>query len=286
MRHRIFPFSVRNDFTELSDLKTTIESKLEQSNQNYLNTKNQSNRDYSTNEMDNDRQELTDIITEFQHILHGINVYKFLSDNLLYFKFHSELENQPEGLIARYYRYNEHFTRVKSPPRFKKPFFAYFKDEKKGILFAPSGSPKTVNYICDKNIHNLLHVNFQREKTFSSTEIERLFTLINSDTDRVEGISMITANIVSKGSRQRQTITLTNLRDFNQFQNLKKNNTEFHLDAIEFYVKYGDGKRAKLMLYGCERSPSISTTLSSRNVESKKEFYEWLGNLYTNLLFT
>jgi hypothetical protein len=283
MEHRIFPFKINKTFSTFEELKQNIETNLQTSNESYNSMKVASDRDYSTGTSDIEKQDLAEIETTFQHKLHHVCKYSFLSNNILFLKFHSELEDQNLGLIARYSRYDEHHTRVKSPPRFKKPFIVYIKDKTHGIMFAPSGTPARVDYICFNDLQSLLLTVFQEEKKFTSNEIDQLFLLVNSDS-KVDKILSVTANVTDQGTRQRHGYFMSNFRDITDYLSRRKQYGEFITDILSIRVKYGEDKLAILTFNGYERTPSILTNLSERDIESKRDFYEWLGTLLLNFI--
>ena len=128
---RLFPFDYNPSKQSIEIFKDDLIKKLDENQKQTQATILQSQRDHRTGELDNKDQ--VDVTTQFEHQIHGIKRYKFLSNTILYFTFHSEREEPFSGLYPLVKTYHEHRTRIITPPKFDKSFVVIFKTDKKTV---------------------------------------------------------------------------------------------------------------------------------------------------------
>jgi len=199
----------------------------------------------------------------------------------VYFRFHTELEDDTSGLKAKYRRYDKHHIRVKSPPHFDKPFYALFSDSKTGFLLAPAGTPNTVEYVIANDLAKLLPFDFQQEIQLNRVTMKKLLTNVRQKSSDSVRINSITAQILEEEKFERRTISLDNIGTYNELQELEKQYKSFELGQIDCEIHYQEDSvkhSAKLILRSHSNKP-LSDTLSDKNTSSKKGFFGWLGEL-------
>ncbi|MCK9440411.1 MAG: hypothetical protein M0Q13_03205 [Methanothrix sp.] len=281
MDWRVFPLSLKEEFDSYDEIYKDIEERLKDSHQKLLDTMTLTDKDYTTSE--DTKEDVARLATEFKYQLHGVRNYKILSDNVLFIKFLSEIEDEANDLYATYRRYNEHNTRVKIPPRFSKPFFVYLKDYNRGVLLAPAGTPQRVEYIMTNDLSKILGANFSRERFFEPRDMDSFLDLVNGDDNRIKGISSISAQVTDKdGLRRSYSTSMTNIGDYTQLKDLKDRYEDFRLYQIVCKIQYGGSavtNLANLTIRSQGGKPPISAGADSRKIESKKDLVEWVGKL-------
>jgi len=278
---RLFPFTF-NDSKQplkLDQFRAELIKILDENKRQTQATIASSIKDYETTE--DDSEDIAEVTTKFRHPIHGIKKYIFLSDSVLDIKFHSELEDPLSGLSPTYKRYDEHNTRIVNPPKFDKSFILIFKDESTGLLIAPFGTPTRVEYII-KDVGESLGLKFKKEITITPEQMDDLLEKLNKDNKRIKNITWVDARIVDNESHEHHGFGMGNIRNYTQFDHLRKNYNSFKLDLIKFTVRYKSGldQTVNLILRSKKNSATLSIGFNSRTKESKNDVFQWIAGLF------
>ena len=284
MDWRIFPFYIAQNFRSLIDLKEEVSSNLEDCCDKFNEVVSLSDKDYSTTEKKSDKS--AEIIHEFAHCIHGICNPIFLSDQILYFKFHSELEDTARGLMATHRRFDEHKTRFKIPPKFNKPFLVLFSNTANGFLLAPWGTPNRVEYIINNDLKDALPIIFKNEIKFSSQNMDDLLNDIDNDASNMD-VKMLTAQVQDKDSPLRYSTTWSDRGSYNQIRELRKNYDNFWIDTIDCIIHYEEEKfnsiRLILRSQFTNYAPLSDNIGRSRSKYEQKNLYEYICTKLSNI---
>lgn len=281
MDFRLVPFTITNGFSSISEITTIIKDNFKNSKEEFERIKSISAMDYSTQEKIKD--EKCDLNTEFSNVLHGISNYNILSDEIIYFKFHSELENDSKGLPALYRRYDEHRTRVKLPPKFSKPFILIIKELSKGLLLAPWGSRARVDYIINNDLTTLLPFTYDSDITITSENIEN-FLSVQPDNGNctIVSINWLYGMVSDEGSTRIYGTRIENVEDLSHLEAIKRKYNSFSYKSLQSRVKYtsdDEVKYAKIILSSADNDAPIKTSLDSNSHVSQRDFYKLIGRL-------
>ena len=205
---RLFPFNYNQSKQSIEIFKDDLLKNLDENQKQTQITILQSQRDHHVGELDNKDQ--VDVTTRFEHKIHGIKRYKFLSNTILYFTFHSEIEEPFSGLYPLVKTYREHRTRIITPPKFDRPFVIIFKTDTTGLLLAPKGTPERVEYLV-RNLSSTLGVAFNKEIRFTSEKMDQILDKLGKDGDRIKSINELSASVIDNESYEHHNTTLNNI---------------------------------------------------------------------------
>jgi len=275
----VLPFGYNQSKQSMEIFRDELIRRLDENQKQTQTTILQSQRDHRTGELDN--QDQVDLTTQFEHKIHGIKRYKFLSNTILHLVFHSEREEPLSGLHPLIKTYREHRTRVITPPKFDKSFIVIFKTDTTGILLAPKGTPTRVDYII-RELSLLLELKINKKVRFTPERMDLILSKLGKDGDRIKSIDWISAVVADSDSYERHNTTLNNIGSINRFNELREKYASFKLDQIRFTAKYshnGVDKIVSVTLRSKLNEAPLSIAFSQRDFESKKDVFQWIGSL-------
>src|SRR5208337_1884637 len=115
-------------------------------------------------------------------------------------------EEPLSGLGPMVKRYEEHHTRIITPSKFDKPFVLIFNKDKNGLLLAPNGTPRRVDYIIN-DLAMGLKINFKKEIRFTPDKMDKLLDKLKKDGDRIKHIDWVSASIIDDKTHEHHNTT-------------------------------------------------------------------------------
>jgi len=275
----VLPFSYNQDKQSIDTFRERIIEKLDENQKQTQTTILQSQRDHHTGELDNLDQ--VDVTVQFEHDIHGVKKYKFLSNTVLQLIFHSERQEPLSGLHPQIKKYREHRNRVITPPKFDKSFIIIFNTDTAGLLLAPNGTPTRVDYIV-RELSSLLELKVNKKIRFTPEKMDLILSKLGKDGDKIKSIDWISATVADKDSYERHNTTYTNIGSINRFNEYRSKHASFKLDQIRFTAKYSHNGVDKIVSITLRSKPNeapLSIGFNHRDFESKKDVFQWLGSL-------